>query len=403
MLFFQQIQPVTREQARASLLERLDGVGFTASSWPERSIPRAFVEVGAHIWSKMSDVAVALKRAQFNATADEDALDAYSWSHYRNRRQLAVKAQRLITLSCLPSEGPYAIDVGDLVVSSPDGHTFRNIEGHGVTYPATLRRGQTLELLFEAEAPGEAHNFDDGSLTADGVLVTTLAGTTIAADVKHRLGVDRESDERLRRRNETKWALLTGLELTDRAVENIILTAVPGIGVVKVNSTNPRGPGTFDIYVASGVGVPTRTAEDGDVELAQKTIERYILDQDPSEVVHVIAAPAVPLNLSGNVFHDREFSAEAVRSAVEAALVEFIRTIPLSGFDYSPGPANVVPKNDIEAVIKGVTIDGKPVVKTVQLATPASDIIVPSWGKVVPPNTTRTWPSLVYQAVVGNG
>jgi uncharacterized phage protein gp47/JayE len=395
MLFWSQIVEVTHDQAKQALLNLLDGVGFTATSWQEGSIPLAFVEIGARIWSDLSKVAVTLKRAGFNSTAEGEGLTRFSKSHYNNERQPAQTAQRLITLSCSADEGPYAIDVGDVVVSSSSGRTFRNVAGNDVVYPATLTSGGTLQLLFEAEVAGESHTLGSNALLApNGRLVTTYAGVQISEDVETRPGRDEESDARLRRRNETKWALLTGFELTDKAVENIILTAVPGIETVAVDSSNPRGPGTFDVYVAGEFTTGTE-----DVESAHELLQRYVMDPDPANVVHVIAAPEVTLNVQGTIYHDARYASADIKLAVEAALVDFIRTIPLGGFDFSPGPQHVVPKNDIENAIKETQINGQRVIKTVVVNVPTVDLPVTSYGKVRPP--TLGWPSINYVPVTG--
>jgi uncharacterized phage protein gp47/JayE len=398
MLFWSQIVEVTHDQAKQSLLNLLDGVGFTATSWQEGSIPLAFVEIGARIWSDLSKVAVTLKRAGFNSTAEGEGLTRFSASHYDNHRQPAQTAQRLITLSCIASEGPHSIGVGDVVIAAPQGQTFRNVEGNSVVYPATLSSGGTLQLLFEAEVAGASHTLGDGALLSpNGRLVTTYAGVEISADIQTREGRNVESDERLRRRNETKWALLTSFELIDRAVEHIVLTAAPGIESVAVNSTNPRGPGTFDVHVAGSLTV----AGDEEVELAHEALQRYVMDPDPANVVWVRKADPVPLTLAGTVYHDARFDSADVKLATEAALVEFIRGIPLGGFDYSPFPANTVPKNNIEAAITAVAIGGTRVVKTVVLNVPTVDLPVPSFGKVVPQNSLLTWPSINYVPVTG--
>jgi hypothetical protein len=398
MLFWSQIVEVTHDQAKQSLLNLLDGVGFTATSWQEGSIPLAFVEIGARIWSDLSKVAVTLKRAGFNSTAEGEGLTRFSKSHYNNDRFPAQTAQRLITLSCSADEGPYAIDIGDVVIAAPQGQTFRNIDGNDVVYPAALPSGGTLQLLFEAEVAGASHTLSTGALLPpNGRLVTTYAGVEISADIQSREGVNEESDARLRRRNETKWALLTGFELIDAAVEHIVLTVAPGIESVAVNSTNPRGPGTFDVYVAGSLTI----AGDAEVEAAHAALQRYVMDPDPANVVWVRKADAVPLTLQGTIYHDARYPSADVRAATEAALLEFIRVIPLGGFDYTPFPANTVPKNNIEAAITAATIGGTRVVKTVVLNVPTVDLPVPSFGKVVPPNALFTWPNLTYVPVTG--
>src|SRR5205814_9712012 len=131
-------QELTRDEANQSLLSMLDGVGFPATSFQEGSIPLGLVELGAEIWSKLSAAAVFLKELGLNQTASGDGLTRFSKSHYANERVGAVAAQRVVTLFCAAGEGPHTIDLSKVVIADPTGRTFRNVEGFGAVYPATL-------------------------------------------------------------------------------------------------------------------------------------------------------------------------------------------------------------------------------------------------------------------------
>jgi hypothetical protein len=220
-----------------------------------------------------------------------------------------------------------------------------------------------------------------------------MAGVRVTSDTLDRSGIDEESDPRLQARNSSKWSQLTEFELIGDRVENIALNVSSAITAVGLDDQNPRGAGTFDVYLA---GLDA-TAGSEDVTAAQAAFDARVMGSGATpKTCMVYAAPEAALNLVGTVYYSSNFTASAVQSQVEAALVAFIRTVPLGGFDFSPGPSAVVPKNDIEAVISTITINGIRPVKTVVLTTPTGNHAVPSFGKV----TRGTW-SLTYVAVNG--
>lgn len=221
---------------------------------------------------------------------------------------------------------------------------------------------------------------------------TTYAGVTVTSDTSFRLGVNQESDARLKLRNTTKWATLS-FELIRDGVIAIALKARPAVTLVEVDDQNPNGAGTFDVYIAG----PNATAGIGDVDAVQTALVKRVFG---SGTVRTFAAPEVHLHLTGTVYYDSKFPQADVKKAVEdpelGSVPIFLKTVPLGGFDFSPGPSHIVAKNDVEAVIKDDTkINDQKVVRTVVLSTPSGDLSVLSFGKVI----KGTW-NLTYTPVV---
>jgi hypothetical protein len=386
------IREVSTEEAEESLLETLQTAGFKATSWQPFSMGLTLVKIGAVVWHEGSKIAVAFKNAVFNSTSSGTALTLFSDSHYDNQREDAVAATRLTTLTCETGEGPHTIDVGEVVVSDDNGITFRNVEGNSVSYPFVLGSGTSQQFLFEAEEAGEVGNVPDGDVTT---IVTTLTGVTITDDELDTEGVDEEADTRLQERNATKWPTLNPLELIDDHVVNWVLGASPTIAVARVNSNNPRGAGTFDVYISGLV----QSSSDDDVEAAQTILDRKVFGQ---QTALVIAAEEVELSLSGEVFYVSSVGATAARQAVEDALDAYLLTIPLGGFDYAPGLTEAVPVEDIEEVIKTALASGARCVKAVDLdpfdpSDGAGNFPVGNFRKVVRGN----WNSLTFTPVTG--
>ncbi len=373
------IVEITHDEAKQSLLEHLDAVGFTATDWQEGSAQLAIVEMVAEVWHQGSKVAVYIKESALNDTSTGEALTRFSRSHYVNERAGAVAAQRRVTLACAATAGPHTFAASDLVIAHPDGPTYRLIDNGdpGVVFPVTLASGGSqANLIFEAEVAGAEANKPNDSVKQ---LVTTLAGVTVALDQRERDGSDEELDAVLRQRNRTKWALLTQYELIDDAVINICLNATQSVTGVVVDSSNPRGAGTFDVYMAEELG----TASASDIALAQAALDRLVFGSSATpKTALVFGATETPLNLTGTVYYKGSYEPADLENATIAALETFVKALPLGGCDFYPGPSNVVPINDIEAEIRKVEMAGQYVSKTVQLNSPV-DLAVPAFGKVV--------------------
>lgn len=375
------IVEITHDDAKQAELDLLESVGFSANSWQEGEPGLALVEMVAEVWVQVSKLAVFLKSFALNATSTGEALEKFSDSHYDNQRGGAVAAQRRIALACAATSGPHTINVGDLVLADADGPTVRNIDDGVTVYPVTLPSGGSVAgLIFEAEIAGAAANKAPGSYTN---LVTTLAGVIVASDAIERSGTDKEPEATLKTRNTTKWALLTEFEVIDDAVKNIVLLAAGaagggGVTDAVVDSTNPRGAGTFDVYMAEEL-VP---ASVGDIALAQAAIDlRVFGSSDTPKTCLVFASPVAALNIAGTIYYQGSYEPTEMSDATELAIEEFIKTIPLGGFDFYPGPSNVVPVNDVETMLKEVKIGDQTVKKTVVLTSP-TDLPVAPFGKV---------------------
>lgn len=392
-LLWQDVVEVSRSQAKQFLLEMLDDVGFGATSWQDGSVASICVEIGAEILSRGSRIAVFTKTVFLPGVAKSEALTRLSRGFFDNERETALEAQHLVTLTCATGAGPHTINIGDVVLVYADGQTFRNIAGNGVTYPFSLSSSTPLTALFEAETTGAAGNIVSGSgTTVQLALDTTLAGVTVTSHTLSRAGVNEESDDRLDERNATKWSTLEEGEGTDELVENLALEASASIVHVAVDSSNPRGAGTFDVYLA---GLDA-TASDDDVAKAQAAISRRFFGLNDSPAACLVKkSPTVDVAIVGTVYYSGSSSQSDVVAAVDAALLEYLRATPSGGHDYSPGPKGVIRVNDLETVIKNAKVGDSSPVRTVTLTTPAADLSIPLYGRPVRPTGGF---ALVYQA-----
>jgi len=345
--------PVTEEEALATLLQDLSDLGFSATSWQEGSVQRTLCQAFARKYAAATQWVAALALGLFNETATGDFLTHLSASVYANTRTPATAAQHQIRHTLAPSEGPHTITVGQLVAT--DGTlTFRNIAG------GTLNAGTSpLTLLYEAEVPGADGNVATGTITT---LQTTLSGVTITNPdtAPYQAGTDEESDEKLRVRNNTQWGLLA-IDMPAAGYQNVVLD-VPGVGRAKVDDSNPRGPGTVDIYIAAADGV----AGAGDVTDAQTLIDtRHSVTAD----VLVMLAPSVAYNLVGTVYYRAAYT--SAPTLIDEAVEAYVNTLPIQGVQLTQDLYGI-PIDAVMAVIRAV-----PGVTNVDITSPGDGVLAP--------------------------
>lgn len=392
------IAPVSTDDAKQQILQDLDDSGFDTTSWQEGSAVLEQVELTAELKSKSADIAVFFKSAFIPSSPDctGDALAAASSGFYGNTKGAAVNAQHLVTLACAATSGPYTINTGDLVASNVAADltqsTFRNVDGNSVVYPCVLASGTSKTFLFESEVAGQKANVGEdltntGSTTAF-ALVTTLAGVTITSHSIYRSGIDEESDTRLLQRDQLKWAGNLGeLQFIDDRVKALAMQAAVAVTTVAVDSTNPRGQGTFDVYVAE----LDSTASANDVSLVQLRLDLMTFGRNNTpKTCLVYPAPELPLDITGTVYFTGSDVA-TVQAAVEAGLLDFVRSTPCGGWSYFPGPQHIVARNDIESVIRVAVASVASSKVTVVLSVPAADVSVSLFGKVIRGNWSLTY------------
>lgn len=380
------IVEIDPEDAEQEILEDLEDEGLQVTSFQEGDPTPATARAVSERDARLSAYAVFLRNAQHNDTATGVMLTKLSKSRFENTRNEATSAQREITLTCSATTGPYSLALGDVVLESDEGQSVRNIEGLSVVYPVTLPAGGSVTLLFEAETPGTEANLSADSYTR---FVTTLAGVTVTDDTPSEDGTDQESDARLRARNSTAIATRS-LEPIAMTIENLCLEAAPTVFQVGLDDENPRGPGTFDVYLAGEIAAsPTE-----DVDAVQAALDARVMGDtsgDPDERQgYAQPAPELELDIEGTVYYAGTGDQTEIETAVEDALEAFLKTIPLGGFDYVTGSLeNVVLLNEIENAIR----QAHPLISAVALTTPAGNVAVGGFQKV----TVGAW-TLTYTA-----
>jgi phage-related baseplate assembly protein len=356
-------EPISRAEALERVLELMQGLGFDTTGWQEGRIQRTLITVFALIMADMSEANRVIADSGFNEFATGRMLELFSNSRYQNQKFAARATSGLIPLTST-STVAYPIVDGELIAATANGVEFRSVGAY------TIAANAVTNVRFTARVKGSDGNVGTGTINT---LLTPLAGVTISNtgdpwyDVS---GVDLESDASLRLRNSTQWARLS-VELIADAYENIARDN--GASKVKVHDENPRGAGTIDVYVA-GEFAKLSNAE---VTVIQEAFAERAFQTDsdwpPASTSRVtVKHPTIQaLTLSGVLYHDPGVTSAVIRERAIQALRDFLAATPIGGYDYSPGPSNVIMYSDLIDVLKDV--EG---VYTVNLTTPSANVSV---------------------------
>lgn len=359
MLSLSQLRkPPTRAEVVAWSLETLNELGFQTTGWQEGRIQNTMLNAFGTVVSGVLQVVADHVEQGYNSTASGAGLTLLSLDRFGNERSGALKAAGPFRFANVGTIA-HTVSVGELVVRDQNGVEFTNIEA------GTIPSGGSVELDMEALLAGA-----DGSIPNNSslTLVTPKAGTTVTnpgpGDVNGdgfadpwytiRTGTDPETDIALRRRNASKWGLLS-IEKTATAYVNLALSQ-QGVSKVRVIDDNPRGAGTVDVYVANGGSLLSI----GDKEIAQAAFASLTFGTDsawpPGNVggfpstVYVRDPLELELDLEGSIYYDPQFSLFEVQANVVQALNDFVALMPIGGIEYESGEVTV---GDITEVLEG--------------------------------------------------
>jgi uncharacterized phage protein gp47/JayE len=361
--------PVTKESVRSVILDLLACLNFPVDSWQDESAARSFVETQAHLLAVQSQSVATLALMVFIPTATGTFLDALVQSHVDMTRNAAVGSAFNVDL--VNSGGAtHAVTPGSVLLKASNGAMFQSNESASVTANATT----TVE--FVAQIAGALGNVGPQDLE----LVTPLAGVVASYDgALITAGADEESDTKLRERAQAKWGALR-VEKVDLGLVSLAREASPSVHGVSVDSENPRGPGTVDVYLASETG----TIGGADLALVQAALDAALFGTGTDEEAGLaLAAPLQTVNLAATIYVRGADPADVV-SRLTAAWDDFLLDVPLGGFDLSPGPVNVIQRAQIVAALIALAYaDTISPIVSIDVTTPSADVAVGLHTKAV--------------------
>lgn len=324
----------TLDEARQTMITIMQSVGFSnAGSWQPGSLARACgIEVPAALLVQMKQLVSVYALGGYNDTATGDWLTLYSLSAYDNFRKGALRARGYVLLAAVPTAPNHQIDEGYLVVAdSARGVTFRNVAA------ATIVPGSVISVLVEAEIAGTDGNANAGDIDT---MRTPLAGVTVsnAADWLTVRGTDVEAETALRVRNRSKWAT-RAVSATRDAYIYWALESSPQIARAEVDDNNPDGPGTLTVYIAAQDGPLASTYCDTVLQYVNGQVDG-VMRRGIGALVSCESAQEVTVPVAGTIWIAASYK-DSAPLAVQAALTQFERELPIGGTRIDNGPGAV--------------------------------------------------------------
>lgn len=380
------------------LIELLKAVGFETDGWQPGRIQRSLMTTFSAGNADLTELGKFIAEFGFGPTSSGPALKLFSKSRYDNDYFKAVKTSGPMRLRN-KSSSSYPMEVGKVIVQDAAGVQFRNVTG-GTLLPGSVGSPTSLDLTFEAVKAGAVGNVGRSTVNK---MVTQFAGVTVENNVTATpgpwfttTGLDEELDSALRKRNETKWALMS-LDLVKEGFEALALKN--GAIKVDVDDSNPRGQFTLDVYAggqSSLLGTDVMQA----LQLAFSkrvfhTEATWLNPWPPGNpsLVQVKHPPTQEFSLpAGVVYYSGELN--SVKAAVRQALLDLVILAPIGGYSYAPGPENIITMGDISDAIE--ECEG---VKTATLGITA-DIAVAARHLVIPDQADPFF-SLTFTPVTG--
>ena len=308
--------PVTQAQYLSQILATLAAQGFPVTAWQPGNAGRTLAVADATALADLRAVIADVARGGYLDTATGDWLTLLAAGLFDITRAPATYAIGDVTLSCVPTAGPYNVTAGALVVT--DG--TRRWRSTNTTTQVVPSSGSVV-VEVRAESPGTAHNVSGLTLLLTPVS-PALAGVTVtaASDWIAPSGTPEESDAALRARCRLRWSTL-GRGATLEAYEYHALSA--GVAAItRAQAVAGGGDGTVTVYVAQASGAATSPQ----VASVQTYLDGVCPATDTSTVT---AATAVPIDVTATVYVAAASNSAANRTLATDAITAYIDALAM--------------------------------------------------------------------------
>lgn len=183
--------PRTADERYEQMRALLNSAAFPVSDWYVGSVGRTIIQTVATVLQDLDVLVPQIAASGFIGPlpVGDQTLPARRWLELLARELYGITpapatyTRQRIALWCLPGNGPYSIEPGQLTVRSRDGNRYANIDGG--TVPAG---GAAIVFTFQAELPGAHYNADTVGRIVD--LVTPLPGLMVCNDAPDFGGLD---------------------------------------------------------------------------------------------------------------------------------------------------------------------------------------------------------------------
>lgn len=312
------VAPPTKAEVEQTILDLLEGAGFTPTAWQPGSFPLTIVSVFAELFADAFYAIAQIANGGVFGLSVGRWVDLWLESQYDEERLDPVFTIGQMQLADTGNTGPHVISALSLVVTTSSGLQFRNITG------GTLLLGGTLDLTWRATVAGAAYNIPNNTTLS---FVTSLPGVTVTNPSVGStgtwittLGADVEADAAAKTRGSSKWGTVsTG---SPPSAYRYWALSQTGVTRVRVDDGNPDGPGSVRVYIDNA----------GAVAALQAILQPASNDGKvpTGTLLTVMAATTQAVTIQGTVTVDAS-ARSAAESAILANLTALALRIPIGG------------------------------------------------------------------------
>lgn len=344
----QLVQPMTKEQAQASILGLLGALGLNTTAWQPGGVTLVLIGVFAQLIAGFSEGIAFFVKMGFLDHATGAYLTLLAYYGYGVTRVPASFASGNCTVT--NTQGAlYTFKAGKFVIASAvSKQTYVNTEAF--TLQPVGVTGDEVTVGFIAQAAGAAGTAEAEDLSQ---VVTGAIGVTVSNPSAF-IGVDEELDPALRTRCRDKLGSLSpngpkgAYAYVAKGATNDDGSA---IGINRVRVVEADGTGELTIYIATPTGGVTTGQRD--------IIEELFLDQCVPDGVDVDVVSADPLVVNVDaeiwVYTASGLSTGEIETRVSSALAVYFPTLPIGGLALNSFAVGAVLYRALEAVMAGVS------------------------------------------------
>lgn len=320
--------------------------GYPTTNWtsgaPSITLIRTFAKGLADGVGLVAEIA----KGGFLELASKAWLPLLTQSWFSTAPYPATFAVVRVRLTCAAGFGPAPIAANQLWLGKVGTTQRYNSTNAGTV---TVPDNGTLDLDIQAEFTGSVYNVALGTALE---LLTPLPGVTAAplettvgsGTAMVTAGADEEPNALVISRARAKWATVGIQKVADAYL--YLVTHVPGVTTVRkvyLDDTNPRGPGTLDLWLAGDAGPLTPTDE--------AAVAAYVeARRSPSADVQTRSADARVVDVAAVVFYYARYTGALTEAADR--LTRAINELPI-GARLALGEDELDP-SDVVALIRTV-------------------------------------------------
>lgn len=377
----QLVTGLTPAQVKGKIYDILGQLGVSTTNWKPGGVVRLIISVTSIILAQFSQFIAAIARSAFLTSSTGDWLTLVAKYVYGVDRLLATFATGNVTLTNSQG-GTFSFQPGDVVISGPNGLTYRNLNAF------SLGANTTATTAFSCDTAGIIGSAGVGMLTT---LETSLTGVTVS-NVVALIGKDDETDSALIARCLLKPQSLSPAG-SRGAYKYFALTAKrqdgTDIGVNRVQVSSYSMTGLTEVIVASPTGTITGTITDPTTDLGAIYASLVSSALPEAVTLHLTTATTAEVNLTfWAYFVDNVVvtTAQQIQVGINA-LTNWLPTLDIGGVTIPGVLTNKVPLDTMRDVLSDQFVaDGYPRPLLVKILAPTTDVTV-AVGAVAEPGT----------------